>query len=62
MTAAAMIIKRVPMATDDSRKPPLGRADIGSLALAALFTLSFCDLCVRDHLRPAEVSAYGRRI
>ncbi len=41
MTAAAMIIGMVPMATGHSQNAPLGRAVIGGLLMATLFTLLF---------------------
>jgi multidrug efflux pump subunit AcrB len=41
MTASAMIIGMVPMATGYSQNAPLGRAVIGGLLLATLFTLFF---------------------
>ena len=41
MTAAAMIIGMVPMATGYSTNAPLGRAVIGGLLVATLFTLLF---------------------
>ncbi|MDN5869146.1 MAG: efflux RND transporter permease subunit [Nitrococcus sp.] len=41
MTASAMIIGMVPMALGNSPNAPLGRAVIGGLALATVFTLLF---------------------
>jgi multidrug efflux pump subunit AcrB len=41
MTASAMIIGMVPMATGYSQNAPLGRAVIGGLLIATLFTLFF---------------------
>lgn len=41
MTAAAMIIGMLPMATANSQNAPLGRAVMGGLAVATLFTLFF---------------------
>ncbi len=41
MTAAAMIIGMIPMATGYSQNAPLGRAVIGGLLMATLFTLFF---------------------
>ena len=41
MTAAAMIIGMVPMATGNSQNAPLGRAVMGGLLVATLFTLFF---------------------
>jgi multidrug efflux pump subunit AcrB len=41
MTAAAMIIGMIPMATGYSQNAPLGRAVIGGLLVATLFTLFF---------------------
>jgi multidrug efflux pump subunit AcrB len=53
MTASAMIIGMVPMAIGYSQNAPLGRAVIGGLLLATLFTLFFVP-CVYAML-------YGRR-
>ena len=41
MTASAMIIGMVPMATGEFQNAPLGRAVIGGLLIATLFTLFF---------------------
>ena len=41
ITAAAMILGIVPMATGYSQNAPLGRAVIGGLLMATLFTLFF---------------------
>jgi multidrug efflux pump subunit AcrB len=41
MTAAAMIIGMLPMATANSQNAPLGRAVMGGLLVATLFTLFF---------------------
>jgi multidrug efflux pump subunit AcrB len=41
MTAAAMIIGMLPMATANSQNAPLGRAVMGGLFIATLFTLYF---------------------
>jgi multidrug efflux pump subunit AcrB len=41
MTASAMIFGMVPMATGYSQNAPLGRAVIGGLFVATLFTLFF---------------------
>jgi multidrug efflux pump subunit AcrB len=41
MTASAMIIGMVPMATGYSQNAPLGRAVIGGLLMATVFTLFF---------------------
>jgi multidrug efflux pump subunit AcrB len=41
MTASAMIIGMVPMATGYSQNAPLGRAVIGGLLMATMFTLLF---------------------
>jgi multidrug efflux pump subunit AcrB len=41
MTALAMIIGMVPMATGYSQNAPLGRAVIGGLLIATIFTLFF---------------------
>jgi multidrug efflux pump subunit AcrB len=41
MTASAMIIGMLPMATGYSQNAPLGRAVIGGLLIATLFTLLF---------------------
>ncbi|HET9962026.1 MAG TPA: efflux RND transporter permease subunit [Nitrospiraceae bacterium] len=54
MTASAMIIGMVPMATGYSQNAPLGRAVIGGLLLATLFTLFFVP-CVYAMI-------YGRRM
>ena len=53
MTASAMIVGMVPMATGYSQNAPLGRAVIGGLLLATLFTLFFVP-CVYAII-------YGRR-
>nr|WP_202967238.1 efflux RND transporter permease subunit [Nitrospira moscoviensis] len=53
MTASAMIIGMVPMATGYSQNAPLGRAVIGGLLVATLFTLFFVP-CV-------YAIVYGRR-
>ena len=54
MTALAMIIGMVPMATGYSQNAPLGRAVIGGLIVATLFTLFFVP-CVYAII-------YGRRM
>ncbi|CAH9018915.1 efflux RND transporter permease subunit [Candidatus Nitrosacidococcus sp. I8] len=41
MTASAMIAGMIPMATGNSQNAPLGRAVIGGLTLATIFTLIF---------------------
>jgi multidrug efflux pump subunit AcrB len=41
MTASAMIIGMLPMATSNSQNAPLGRAVIGGLLLATFATLFF---------------------
>src|SRR6185295_5395187 len=41
MTASAMIIGMLPMATANSQNAPLGRADMGGLLVATIFTLYF---------------------
>ena len=41
MTASAMIIGMVPMAIGYSQNAPLGRAVIGGLLMATMFTLFF---------------------
>ena len=41
MTASAMILGMVPMATGYSQNAPLGRAVIGGLLVATVFTLLF---------------------
>jgi multidrug efflux pump subunit AcrB len=41
MTAAAMIIGMLPMATANSQNAPLGRAVMGGLTVATFFTLFF---------------------
>lgn len=53
MTASAMIIGMVPMATGYSQNAPLGRAVIGGLLMATVFTLLFVP-CV-------YAMVYGRR-
>src|SRR6185312_475781 len=62
MTAAAMIMGMVPMATGYSQNAPLGRAVIGGLLMATLFTLLFVP-CVyaiiysrRTAQQPKEIS------
>ena len=62
MTAAAMIMGMVPMATGYSQNAPLGRAVIGGLLVATLFTLLFVP-CVyaiiysrRTPAQPKEIS------
>ncbi|MBS0152243.1 MAG: efflux RND transporter permease subunit [Nitrospira sp.] len=54
MTAAAMIIGMLPMATANSQNAPLGRAVMGGLLVATLFTLYFVP-CM-------YAIVYGRRI
>lgn len=54
MTASAMIIGMVPMATGYSQNAPLGRAVIGGLLMATVFTLLFVP-CV-------YAMVYGRRM
>jgi multidrug efflux pump subunit AcrB len=41
MTASAMIIGMLPMATANSQNAPLGRAVMGGLLVATIFTLYF---------------------
>lgn len=55
MTAAAMIIGMLPMATANSQNAPLGRAVMGGLAVATLFTLFFvpCVYAIIYHQRIA---------
>ncbi len=55
MTAAATIIGMVPMATGNSQNAPLGRAVIGGLSVALLFTLFFvpCVYAIIYHRRAA---------
>ena len=53
MTASAMMIGMLPMAMSNSQNAPLGRAVIGGLAVATLFTLFFVP-CVYAMI-------YGRR-
>jgi multidrug efflux pump subunit AcrB len=61
MTASAMIIGMVPMSMGNSPNAPLGRAVIGGLTIATLFTLFFVP-CVyamvyhRRTARPKEAS------
>ena len=56
MTASAMILGMVPMATGYSQNAPLGRAVIGGLLVATVFTLSFvpCVYAIVYSRRPAE--------
>ena len=56
MTASAMIIGMVPMATGYSQNAPLGRAVIGGLLVATLFTLFFvpCVYAMIYHRRMAH--------
>ncbi len=56
MTASAMILGMVPMATGYSQNAPLGRAVIGGLLVATLFTLFFVP-CVY-----AMIYSSGRKI
>jgi len=53
MTAAAMIIGMLPMATANSQNAPLGRAVMGGLFVATLFTLFFvpCVYAIIYHRR-----------
>ena len=55
MTAAAMIIGMLPMAMANSQNAPLGRAVMGGLAVATLFTLFFvpCVYAIIYHRRTA---------
>lgn len=55
MTASAMIIGMVPMATGYSQNAPLGRAVIGGLLVATVFTLFFvpCVYAIMYGRRPA---------
>ena len=55
MTAAAMIIGMLPMATANSQNAPLGRAVMGGLFVATLFTLYFvpCIYAIIYHRRTA---------
>ena len=55
MTASAMIIGMVPMATGYSANAPLGRAVIGGLLVATVFTLFFvpCVYAMIYNLRTA---------
>jgi multidrug efflux pump subunit AcrB len=56
MTAAAMIIGMLPMATANSQNAPLGRAVMGGLFVATLFTLFFvpCVYAMIYNRRPAR--------
>ena len=56
MTAAAMIIGMLPMATANSQNAPLGRAVMGGLFVATLFTLFFvpCVYAIIYHRRTAS--------
>lgn len=55
MTAAAMIFGMLPMATANSQNAPLGRAVMGGLLVATLFTLFFvpCVYAIIYHRRTA---------
>lgn len=59
MTAAAMIIGMVPMSMGNSPNAPLGRAVIGGLTVATLFTLFFvpCVYAMVYNRRPASKDA-----
>ena len=59
MTAAAMIIGMLPMSMANSQNAPLGRAVMGGLLIATLFTLYFRTLHVRHGLQPANRSPKG---
>lgn len=60
MTAAAMIIGMVPMATSNSQNAPLGKAVIGGLLVATVSTLLFvpCVYAIFHH-KPATSSPEG---
>jgi multidrug efflux pump subunit AcrB len=57
MTAAAMIIGMLPMAMANSQNAPLGRAVMGGLTVATLFTLFFvpCVYAIIYHRRAVLV-------
>ena len=59
MTASAMILGMVPMATGYTQNAPLGRAVIGGLLVATIFHPALRPLCVRDCLQPANRSPGG---
>ncbi len=61
MTASAMIIGMVPMATGYSQNAPLGRAVIGGLLVATVFTLLFVP-CVYALLYERRTAGLGRRV
>ena len=50
MTAAAMIMGMLPMALGGSTNAPLGRAVIGGLTFATIYTLFFVPCCVCHHV------------
>jgi len=56
MTASAMIIGMVPMSVGYSQNAPLGRAVIGGLLVATIFTLFFvpCVYAMIYSRRPAR--------
>ena len=60
MTASAMIIGMVPMATGYSTNAPLGRAVIGGLLVATLFTLFFVP-CVYAMIYTRQLSRQKER-
>ncbi|CAB1276442.1 efflux RND transporter permease subunit [Candidatus Nitrosacidococcus tergens] len=59
MTASAMIAGMIPMATGNSQNAPLGRAVIGGLTLATIFTLIFvpCVYAIIYHRRSAATQS-----
>jgi len=58
MTASAMILGMVPMATGYSQNAPLGRAVIGGLLMATLFTLFFVP-CVYAMVYSRRMASQG---
>jgi multidrug efflux pump subunit AcrB len=60
MTASAMIIGMVPMATGYSQNAPLGRAVIGGLLVATVFTLFFVP-CVYTMVYTRRTAGTGER-
>ncbi|GIW55690.1 MAG: hypothetical protein KatS3mg082_2094 [Nitrospiraceae bacterium] len=61
MTASAMIIGMVPMATGYSQNAPLGRAVIGGLLAATVFTLFFVP-CVYAILYERRTAGLGKKV
>jgi multidrug efflux pump subunit AcrB len=61
MTASAMIIGMVPMATGYSQNAPLGRAVIGGLLVATVFTLFFVP-CVYAIFYERRTAGLGKKV